>query len=374
MGLGTEWLVQASAAEATALVHSTHRSAERHDDLVRRLDRIEAISKHIAGVGFASTARTLTFHLADGRPYSLQVTKADQDPYRTQVTTNGGQEAEWRLCLNWLRAGERFFDLGANIGVFSIPAAVLGVEVHAFELLAENVDLIHASARLNRLDTLRVVLGAVWHSAGAVGIGGHSAWGTVQGGARTMIAALRIDDYVTQHSIPRVDMLKLDVEGAERAALTGATQLIKRDHPDILFEANTWTCGVSEYSYYALLRILRAFGYRLFRVGSDVIHPWSDSDVQEVVLTNYLATTRSDEEIVKRCGWPIRALTVQEQIASILGEHQFGDAHKMHLLAIRDQLPHEVREAADVVYLLNSWSSLLVSPSMPTARMGVALE
>ena len=372
IGFGTEELLQAGAAEANALARLIESSDKRHKDLLKHFDRIEALSQSIADSKIDLAERTLTFHLPDGRPYSLQVTKIGQDPYRIAIASNGGQEADWCLCLNWLRASETFFDVGANIGAFSIPASVLGAEVHAFELLTENLDMIRASAELNKLETLRLVLGAVWHSSGAVGIAGHSAWGTVHAGARTMVAALRIDDYVAQHSIVRVDMLKLDVEGAERAALTGAMRLIERDHPDILFESNTLTCGAANYSYRALLRMLGEFGYRLFRVGSGVLHPWSGSDVQEIVQTDYLATTRQDEEIAGRCGWPIRALTVEEQAASVLGEDRFGDFHRMHLLAIRDQLPKMVREAADVVHLLNSWSALLDNPSMAVLRTGVA--
>ena len=48
------------------------------------------------------------------------------------------------------------------------------------------------------------------------------------------VAAARLDTLWPHVGLPRVDLLKLDVEGAEEAALTGAAETIGRHRPFIL--------------------------------------------------------------------------------------------------------------------------------------------
>lgn len=43
--------------------------------------------------------------------------------------------------------------------------------------------------------------------------------------------AVTLDSYVEAEGIARVDLIKLDIEGAELAALTGAAGVIRRDNP-----------------------------------------------------------------------------------------------------------------------------------------------
>ena len=318
----------------------------------------------------ASGRQVGTFRLPGGASYKLAVMMAADDPYRKAISLSGGQDSDWRLCLAMLRPGDVFFDVGANVGAFAIPAGVHGAEVHAFELLYDNVGCILDSVAQNAIDKIWVTHGAVWDRAGAVGFDGHSAWGTVKPSARTLVAALRLDDYVAQHGIGRVAMMKLDVEGAEKAALAGAADLIARDHPDILFESNTLTCGYSGYSYRELFRVLTQAGYRLFRVGADVLHPWAEDDVQELVVADYLATIRSDAEITAQCGWPIQTMPLEQRITTLLAQEHCGEPHRIHVLAIADQLLDPARSDERVVRLLKSLEGLRSNALMGTLLAG----
>ena len=47
----------------------------------------------------------------------------------------------------------------------------------------------------------------------------------------TLVPVIRLDELVELYNLPRVDFVKLDVEGAERSVLSGATDVLKRYKP-----------------------------------------------------------------------------------------------------------------------------------------------
>jgi FkbM family methyltransferase len=65
----------------------------------------------------------------------------------------------------------------------------------------------------------------------------------------------------------RVDVMKVDVEGAELAVLQGGEATIEREKPAIIFEANAETCEAAGYTVEALLAWLSDRGYELAVIG-----------------------------------------------------------------------------------------------------------
>jgi FkbM family methyltransferase len=114
-----------------------------------------------------------------------------------------------------IRAGDVFFDVGANIGFFAVLAARRGARVVAVEPATANADRIRSNAALNRLD-IDVIEAAAWDGnedvALAAGDSAHE-WRTVTGrGTRA----------VTLDTLGRPDVIKMDIEGAEEHAIVGA--------------------------------------------------------------------------------------------------------------------------------------------------------
>ncbi len=298
------------------------------------------------------------FKLPNGMHFQLSLNTRDPDAYHQAVLSGATFDAPWRFLVSWLHSGDVLFDLGANIGTISIPAAASGVQVHAFEMLASNVrHILRAEAR-NGITGIKVIQGAVSDRNELVGIANDSAWGTTVPDAQVLVPTMTIDAYVSQRNIGHVGTMKMDIEGSERNALRGAAGLIERDHPDIVIEANVVTCGNHGYSYQELLNFLEGHGYRVFRILADRLCPYRKGSIQEVVYTDYIGTTKSDEEIIDRSGWKISPISNQDIIESIKHQSDMPDLHKQYVRVIANSLPIDALSDTGVAALLAQWEHL----------------
>jgi FkbM family methyltransferase len=160
------------------------------------------------------------------------------------------EAAESRWLSGRARAGTTAIDVGANVGLFTVPLARAvgsGGRVVAIEPDAENVARLEANLRLNRLTNVlveRVAAGdrdgevelhmaddPAFHSTVEV----HLGRGT---GHASRVPAARLDAIWTHLGRPVVSAIKVDVEGAELAVLRGAETLLRELRPALLLEAN----------------------------------------------------------------------------------------------------------------------------------------
>jgi len=78
------------------------------------------------------------------------------------------------------------------------------------------------------------------------------------------VSERRLDDLVGEAALSRIDMIKLDVEGAEKRALEGARTCLARFRPIVLFEVLDAALGKQGSSRDALLEMLATFDYEFF--------------------------------------------------------------------------------------------------------------
>lgn len=140
------------------------------------------------------------------------------------------------------------FDLGANVGLFAIPQARRGAKVFAFE---PNPDcyrrMSKTIARNGLADTVHLYNEALSCEPGAgmlVVPNGWSTMGSVTSASANAVGAVPItitslDRVVPLLGVKQIDLLKVDVEGAEIDVLRGALQtlaLVER----IIMEYHSW--------------------------------------------------------------------------------------------------------------------------------------
>lgn len=155
------------------------------------------------------------------------------------------------LLKHKLRPGMTVFDIGANIGYFSvIAAALVGPygKVHAFEPMPQNFLRLEKNLRpFKRAIPHRCAVGStacnvIMHYSDT-----ESGWASVypeQNRPLSITAEMiRLDDWLGPNPVERIDFLKLDIEGGELDALLGGQELLRRFRPTIVAEMRSESKG-----------------------------------------------------------------------------------------------------------------------------------
>jgi FkbM family methyltransferase len=112
-------------------------------------------------------------------------------------------------------------------------------KVFTFEPEAQNLEVLHRNLARNPRLTARieVVERALWNESGerlhlpAAGPGTRIGGAASPGTAVTVVESIAIDDWLAESGARRVDFIKMDIEGAEIPALSGARRTIRDCSP-----------------------------------------------------------------------------------------------------------------------------------------------
>lgn len=124
-------------------------------------------------------------------------------------------------------AGDVVVDVGAGVGgELNLFSRLVGPSGHVFAIEADpdTFQWLQRRQELNDLSNVTLVQAAITDAPGEVLIsseGFHETHRLVSGGLGHRVSALTLDDFVAQHEIARIDLLKMNIEGAERLALPG---------------------------------------------------------------------------------------------------------------------------------------------------------
>ena len=195
--------------------------------------------------------------------------RLELNPRTGQCYVRGEAEAQIQKVLAArLRPGMVFYDLGANIGLFTLLAArLVGAKgrVISFEPDGEVASRLRRNIERNRFANVTVIEAGVWSKSGYVdfvpadssspdhGLGRFV--GGTNGATGTPKQCLAMDDLIG--SVPPPDAIKCDVEGAELVVLKGAEAMLRRRRPWIICEMH------SEADNCASREFLKQCGYRL---------------------------------------------------------------------------------------------------------------
>jgi FkbM family methyltransferase len=177
-----------------------------------------------------------------------------------------------------LKPGNHIVDAGANWGYWSLAGAYFvgpRGRVHAFEpvpttsvklrrnISASNVNniIVHESA-LSNVEGFKNMYLALNDP-----ISGNSSFGKLDGyeiSEKIQAQTVILDNVLTYEPI---DLIKLDIEGGELAALKGSTKILQRkEKPIITFEWNRLTSSAMGYDPTNIRDFLALFGYQLYVV------------------------------------------------------------------------------------------------------------
>jgi len=136
------------------------------------------------------------------------------------------------LLLKHLKPGQVFFDIGANVGYFSLLAAQLsGPDGHIYSIdpAPNNVNAIRYNLDVNGIINYTLIEKAVSDKTGYAELalldGTRARLNTKESSGSTItVQTTTLDDLYNYYIQP--DVIKIDVEGAEALVLEGATELL----------------------------------------------------------------------------------------------------------------------------------------------------
>lgn len=161
---------------------------------------------------------------------------------------------EW---INSFAPDTIFYDIGANVGMFSIYAAAKGARVYAFEPESQNYAVLNRNIYLNQLQDNVNAYNIALNSKSCIDMlyikeftigGALNNFGEsinykkeqFTPGFKQAVASFRLDDLITQHQLPIPDHIKIDVDGLEPAVIAGSDYLLRQPKlKSLLIELNT---------------------------------------------------------------------------------------------------------------------------------------
>ncbi len=209
------------------------------------------INVHVPGIGqFALRKRTDDlFHVL---------------PYR--------ERALIKAMRSLLRPGDMFVDAGANIGVYTVFASRLvgdSGKVVAFEMMPDTAEILLRHIDRNACSNTQMFQQALSDHAGdvftaRVSAGKHGQASIIrsdfgEGFSEVKVISTTLDASLVDGAAIR--LIKMDLEGAEERAMTGAVEVLRRTHA-VIFE--DWTSP--QQSTESGPRILRDLGFELRRI------------------------------------------------------------------------------------------------------------
>ena len=223
--------------------------------------------------------------------YQILVQKLDTD-FATAILDTGRYEEHVREAIReHAREGQVCLDVGANVGVLTFLLARLvgpGGRVIAVEPNPDNLQLLYRGIVLNSLSNVEVLPFAASDVRTIVTLAGGTSNSHLIGARAPVdrghfVQTAILDEVLA--SLDRLDLVKMDIEGHEPAALRGLSSLIRRHRPALVVEFNPRCLAARAqdpsaflrqlFEWYQRVEAISAFGDRAtFDRGEDLLAYW----------------------------------------------------------------------------------------------------
>jgi FkbM family methyltransferase len=182
---------------------------------------------------------------------------------------------EWRdtsTLRSLAKQSRTIIDIGGNIGQMALFFSQYAAKVYTFEPIPAIAQRLNQNIKLNHLEN-KIILSevALSNAKGNIKFGmpptknrGTGSTILTEGNKKNIIEVdtITLDEFIEQNSISDIDLIKMDIEGAELFALQGMTKLLSSEKkPILILEMTISMMTIAGYSPKDLLDFLKIYGY-----------------------------------------------------------------------------------------------------------------
>jgi len=200
-----------------------------------------------------------------------------------------GSDTNRRVFVNLVGRGNVVIEVGANVGSYTLLLSrIVGTKgrVHAFEPIVKNYEKLLETVRREGRSNVLCVKKAVGQTPGNVDMKSpvrdlqqsslvshcHGSWadGNV---LSESVQLTTIDEYARENELGRLDLLKVDTEGAELLVLKGARTTIEKYSPILHIEVDPNWLADFDFTTKDLVLFLGELGYQqCYAVDRSALH------------------------------------------------------------------------------------------------------
>jgi FkbM family methyltransferase len=200
-----------------------------------------------------------------------------------KITLGIFEKNETQFLLRYVKKDDVCLDVGANIGYYTFLFSSRAQHVISVEPIAPNVDLIRLSASINRISNIRVI------SAAVAGTEGEADFFESDDTGLSSVAFPHVEQILNEKNLvpskpcykvptvtidslhlPKLDIVKMDIEGYEYFALQGMAQTLESLRPRLLMiELAESLLNRFGSSIDAVISFLSQYGYKPMILAGD---------------------------------------------------------------------------------------------------------
>jgi len=261
--------------------------------LIPTLGRLPHMTEGEKGEVLARFANLINYRiyaksvLCDGTPIIVP----RNDLVGSEIYRNGCYEPETVNIFNQIiKPGMVFLDIGTHVGQYTLLASKLvGPDgaVHSFEPDPDTFAHLALNVSMNNLQNVHPVQAALSGKNGwadfylsSSGYMGTNSLRTpsYHSGEVCKVRTITLDSYIKENNIAKIDVMKLDVEGAEIDILQSSLNILKDMKPLLVVEFNKVADMRFDHSAHGLKDLLTSLGYEILRIDNDGLRQYREED------------------------------------------------------------------------------------------------
>ncbi|MBC7695272.1 MAG: FkbM family methyltransferase [Burkholderiales bacterium] len=192
------------------------------------------------------------------------------------------------IIYRLVKDGDTIFDIGANIGWYSIHLArkLNKSKIYAFEPIPATFNQLEQNINLNKCENIIPNNIALTDRKQRLSFY-YSPKNTVASSSRNIMenadAALvecdanTIDEFISEHKITSLDFIKCDVEGAEYFVYKGGMKVFEKYKPIIFTEMLRKWASKFDYHPNDIINLFSTIGYKCFLINNNIL-----SEIKEI--------------------------------------------------------------------------------------------